>query len=82
MHDHPPFYGKVIIPRQEQAYLQSLLRPFKGRKADESLQKEIFDALQKAKHEGILTIPFKVALRKDPFNKYPATVEVILDTKV
>lgn len=82
MHDHPPFYGKVIIPRQEQAYLQSLLSSFKGRKADESLQKEIFDALQKAKHEGFLTIPFKVVLRKDPYNKHPASVEVILDTKV
>ncbi len=82
MSEHRPFYGKTIIPRQEQSYLNALLEKFKGRKPDESLQKDIFDALQKAKHEGALTIPFKVALRKDPTRKHPPFVEVILDTKV
>ena len=53
-----------------------------GEKVNEELKKKIWDSLQKVKHEGRLTIPFKVILRQDPSGKFPNWVEVLLDTKV
>ncbi|MEC7839027.1 MAG: hypothetical protein VX777_03190 [Chlamydiota bacterium] len=77
-----PFYGKDIISRNEHEKVEEILREFKGEPVTEELKKRIWDKLQMAKHQGIITIPFKVVMRRDRYKKYPDRVEVILDTKV
>lgn len=77
-----PFYGVNILRSREQDYINTLLKKYRGKPADEELKKAIYDELQKEKHEGKIKIPFKVVLRRDPYKKYPDYVEVILDTKV
>jgi hypothetical protein len=80
-HDKP-FYGEEIIRDAQADYINTLLKPFKNRPADEALKKEIWDLLQAEKHAGRVTIPFKVALEKDPNNRFPPTIKIILDSKV
>lgn len=77
-----PFYGTDILRNQEQNYIGSILKKYRGRAADESLKKEIYEELQREKNLGNLKIPFKVVMRKDLTGKYPNYIEVILDTKV
>lgn len=76
------FYGHEIIRDREQNYVNQLLAQFKGRKVTEELQKEIWNLLQQEKYKGALTIPFKMAMRRDPSGIHPDYIEVILDTKV
>jgi hypothetical protein len=80
-HNHP-FYGVDILRARQQEYVNQILKKHKKRKADEALYKEIYDELQREKALGNLTMPFKVALRKDPTKTHPDYIEVILDTKV
>lgn len=80
-HEHP-FYGQVIIRRKEQDYIRSLLRKYQHAPVNEELKKKVWDELQMEKHYGRITIPFKLALRMDPYGKFPDLLEVILDTKV
>jgi hypothetical protein len=82
MSEHPPFYGKVINRRAEKEYIQSVVQQFKDRPVDEALKKEVWEKLMWEKHLGNVTIPFKLALRKDPQKLYPDHLEVILDSKV
>ena len=77
-----PFYGVEIIRREEKEIIQQILKKYKGEEPDDALKKKIWDELQLAKHHGIITIPFKLAVRKDPLGKYPPYIEVILDSKV
>lgn len=79
---HPPFYGIEILRGREQEKIKSFLQKWKGRTADDTLKKEIYEALLKEREEGRISIPFKVVLRKDPTKIHPDYVEVILDTKV
>lgn len=44
--------------------------------------KLVWDELQEAKRLGRISIPFKIALRKDPSGSVPTHIEIILDTKV
>lgn len=81
IHDHP-FYGFHIIRRSEQEYIQELLKKYKNETVNDDLKKKVWDELQMEKHEGRITIPFKIALRCDPTGKFPDYLEVILDTKV
>lgn len=81
-HANHHFYGKAIFPDKEQEYIQSLLRKYRKEPASEELKKKIWDELQKEKHLGSISIPFKVIFRKGEVGKYPSQVEVILDTKV
>lgn len=76
------FYGKPVLADREQAYIQELLKKYKGMPVTEELKKKIWEELQQEKHVGRVTIPFKIAMRRDPSGKYPDTIEVILDTKV
>lgn len=80
--DEHPFYGLNIIRSNEQAYINKLLSKYKKEAVTEELQKRIWDELQTAKCEGIITIPFKVVMRRDTTGKYPDYIDVILDTKV
>lgn len=77
-----PFYGHEIIRRQEQEYIQTILKKYKGEAVTDELKKKIWDELQMEKHLGKITIPFKVVMRRDPSGRFPSYVEVILDTKV
>lgn len=81
LHEHP-FYGVEIIRRDQQQYIQDLLKKYKGEPATEELKKKIWDELQREKYLGNITIPFKIASRRDPYGKFPDVIEVILDTKV
>jgi hypothetical protein len=81
VHDHP-FYGQDILVDREQIYIQSLLKKYRGRPVNDDLRKEIWDELQMEKHNGRVTVPFKIATRRDPKGKFPEYIEVILDTKV
>lgn len=80
--ENHPFYGEEILRSRQQAYIQTLLRKYKDVPANEELKKQIWEELQREKHLGRVSIPFKVVLRKDPCRVHPDYIEVILDTKV
>lgn len=80
-HEHP-FYGHEIIRRQEQEYIKKLLSKYQQEPVSDELKKKVWDDLQREKHLGRITIPFKLAVRRDPYGKFPDLIEVILDTKV
>lgn len=80
--EEPPFYGHDIYRDREEAYVKNLLSKYKNDRVTEELKQKIWDELQIAKHEGKVTIPFKVVMRRDIYGKYPEHVEIILDTKV
>lgn len=67
---------------QEQKIIESILKKYEGEKADAELKKKIYDDLMEAKYQGILTIPFKVILRKKPHAHARDFVEIVLDTKL
>lgn len=81
-HTHAPFYGRPIVRRLAQEYIDTVLAKYKHLPANDDLKQKIWDELQLLKHEGKIDIPFKVVLRRDPSNYYPPYIEVILDTKV
>lgn len=80
-HEHP-FYGYEIIRRKEQEYIKKLLQKYRHEPVTDELKKKVWDELQMEKYRGTVTIPFKLAVRRDPYGKYPDLIEVILDTKV
>lgn len=80
-HEHP-FYGHVIIRRTQEEYIKSLMKKYQHEPVNEELKKKVWDELQMEKHLGNITIPFKLAVRMDPYGKFPDLLEVILDTKV
>lgn len=77
-----PFYGHVIIRRKEEEYIKSLMKKYQHEPVNEELKKKVWEELQMEKHYGRITIPFKLAVRMDPYGKFPDLLEVILDTKV
>lgn len=77
-----PFYDVEIVRRQEQEYIQNLLRKYKDEPVTDELKKKIWDELMWEKHLGNIKIPFKLVTRKDATGKFPSYLEVILDTKV
>jgi hypothetical protein len=81
LHEHP-FYGIDIIRRDQQEYIQNILKKYKNETPTEELKKKIWDELQQEKHLGNITIPFKITSRRDPYGKFPDVIEIILDTKV
>lgn len=82
-HSHPHhFYGYAVIRRKQQEYIQKLLQKYQGMPVSEELKKKVWDELQMEKHLGNVTIPFKMAVRRDPYGKFPDIIEIILDTKV
>lgn len=76
------FYGKPVISRKEQEYIQNFLKKYKDEPVSDILHQKIWDELQMEKHLGNITIPFKVVARKDPSGLFPEYIEVILDTKL
>jgi hypothetical protein len=82
MEKEHPFYGYEIIRRQEQEYIENLLKKYRKEPVTEELKQKIWDELQREKNAGKITIPFKIAMRKDAAGLFPEYVEIILDTKV
>lgn len=80
--DHPPFYGKNIITRDEKAYILQLLKKYRHEKVTDELKAKIWDELQMEKSKGNIMTPFKLAIRRDSSKQYPDFIEIILDTKV
>jgi hypothetical protein len=80
--DEHPFYGIDIIRRQEQEYIQNILKKYRHEPVTDELKGKIWDELQMEKFNGKITIPFKVVMRRDASKKFPDYIEVILDTKV
>lgn len=87
MHEHdehiePPFYGQDILRKREEEYIKDLLKKYKNEPVTDELRKKIWDELQMEKYHGRISIPFKIATRRDPTGKFPEYIEIILDTKV
>lgn len=80
-HEHP-FYGYTIIRRQEEEHIKKLMEKYQGQPVSEELKKKVWDELQMEKYLGKVTIPFRMAVRRDPYGKFPDIIEIILDTKV
>lgn len=80
-HEHP-FYGYDVIRNKEQAYIKELLEKYRKEPVSEELKKKVWDELQMEKYYGRITIPFRMAVRRDPYGKFPDCIEIILDTKV
>lgn len=80
-HEHP-FYGYEIIRREQQEYIRQLMHKYQQEPVTDELKKKVWDELQQEKWRGTVTIPFKLAVRRDPYGKFPDRIEVILDTKV
>ncbi len=80
--ENHPFYGYEIIRQEQYAYIQKLLEKYRHEPVSEELKKKVWNELQMEKHLGKVTIPFKLAVRRDPYGRFPDTIEVILDTKV
>lgn len=76
------FYDRPIVRNQEQNYINNILKKYRKLPVTEELKQKIWEELQQEKYLGKITIPFKIALRKDPSRKFPDFIEVILDTKV
>lgn len=81
-HQERPYYDKDIYADREQAYIKKILRKYKKEPPTEELKKKIWEELQHEKFLGNISIPFKVILRQDVYNKYPPYIEIILDTKL
>lgn len=77
-----PFYGYEIYRHQQEIFIKKLMDKYKGKEASEELKKAVWDELQLEKAKGNITIPFKIATRRDPYRKFPDVIEIILDTKV
>jgi hypothetical protein len=77
-----PFYGKEIIRRTEQERIDDILKKYKNEAVTEALQEKIWNELQMERYLGHITIPFKIAMRRDANKKHPDYIEIILDTKV
>lgn len=80
--EEEPFYGYDILRHRQQKIVEEIVSKYKDEPVDDDLKKKIWDDLQQAKHEGRVTMPFKVVTRRDIYGKYPEYIEVILDTKV
>lgn len=81
-HNHPPFFGRTVIPREEGALIEELLAPYKRCAVSEELLQKIWSILQQAKAEGKIVIPFKVAIKRHPLYQRGDYIEVLLDNKV
>lgn len=81
LHEHP-FYDVDIVRREQQEYIQDILKKYRKEPVTEELKKKIWEELQQEKHLGRIVIPFKMTSRRDPYGKFPEQIDVILDTKV
>lgn len=81
-HHNKPFYGKWIVPDDEEKHIKELIHPYQDQPVTDELRKQIYELLSDAKFRGEISIPFRIVLHQDAYKKYPDRLEVILDTKV
>lgn len=81
-HQNRSFWGFDIIRNQQEHHIEKLMEKYKDHPVDEELKEKVWNELQMEKHEGRITIPFKLAIRRDTSGKFPDYLEVILDSKV
>lgn len=86
MHAHKeeshPFYGQDIYRTPEQVYIRTLLKKYENHPVDDELKRKVWEELMREKSQGKISIPFKIAIRRDATGKFPPFLEIILDTKV
>lgn len=82
MHDAPPFYGKKVNRKKEQALINEILAKYKDEEVTDELHKKIYDELHWEKHLGNITIPFKVRIVETPWDGNQRYIEVALESKV
>lgn len=82
MSHHGPFYGRDVIRGDEQEYIRSIVKKYANEPVNDDLKKKVWEELMEEKSQGRITIPFKLALRRDATGKFPPYLEIILDTKV
>jgi hypothetical protein len=82
MEHMPDFYGKKICREDEEAFIKEILGKYKDLPINEETKKKVYDELCWEKHLGRLTIPFSVQIKKDPYERYPDFIEVLLESKV
>lgn len=76
------FYEKEVVRDDEQKYINNLLSKYKNEPASDELKEKIWNELMYEKHLGNITIPFKIAMNRDPDGLYPDAIEIILDTRI
>ncbi|MCB1136212.1 MAG: hypothetical protein KDK78_08090 [Chlamydiia bacterium] len=76
------FYGSTISRQQQEEVIEHALAKYKGLPATEDLRQKVYNDLMLLKHEGAVTIPFKVLLKVDENRNTRPHIEVILDTRV
>lgn len=81
-HEEHPFYGQEIYRRRQEILIKNILAKYKDKEPSEELKKVVWNELQMEKAKGNITIPFKIATRRDPYRNFPDQIEIILDTKV
>ena len=79
---HPPFFGKKILKNEEKQLIEDILKEYKDCKADEHLQKEIWERLQREKFFGKIYTPFIVDYVKGNPPHVPSYIEIKLETKL
>lgn len=82
MSEHPPFFGEHISREQQAEFIGEMLQKYKGEAPTATLKDKIYTELMLLKHEGLVTIPFKVVLENDPTGVRPDYIDVVLETKV
>ena len=81
-HEEHPFYGQEIYRHRQEILIKKILEKYMDKEPSEELKKAVWNELQMEKAKGNITIPFKLATRRDPYRKFADQIEVILDTKV
>lgn len=77
-----PYYGKWVIPNEEQARIQKLLAPYQNQPVTEELLSQVYEVLSEAKFRGEISIPFRIVLQEDVYKRQPDCLKIILDTKL
>ncbi len=72
----------MLLINQEQKIIESILKKYELEKPDEELKKKIYKDLMHAKSKGLITIPFKVILRKKNDPNMRDFVEIVIDSKL
>ena len=83
MRDHKlPFYDVDISSSHESDHIKKVLKKYKNEPVGQKLKESVYNELHELKHQGVIKVPFKVVMRRDPEKKYPDYIEVILDTQL
>jgi len=63
-------------------FIENLLAKHKNKACTPKLKKELYEELSEAKESGLITLPFKIFLRKKNRKEGHDYFEIIVDTKI